>query len=210
MIDADFEAFEALWLSVNMECYEKTPSEEGMRIVFRALKKYPLEKIKIAIEQHLVDPEAGMFAPKAANIVKHIEGTQQDQAMRALTKALEAAEKYGRSVLSICFDDPVLQKSIHAFGGWSKFYDHFVHPNPNVHLHEKQFLSIYDRYKKYGDLNPPKFLQGALTFKDQENFERGNYETVFVGDKAQAKLISQRQTNDNVIQLLQLKQGAQA
>lgn len=193
MNDCDFDRFEAMWIHA-YEMYEKTPSEEVTKLAFRSLKDYSIQQVQHGIEKHI---KTCVFFPKPANIRENIEGNIEDQAIHALMKAQDVGHEHGRYVISLCFDDPVLQKTISEFGGWSKFYDAFVHPNDKRHFSEKEFLSLYKRYKKFGVNNCPRSLKGSLTYSQKQLYESGKYKTLFIGDENRAKRLYSHNNSDN-------------
>tara|TARA_R110002012_G_scaffold14850_3_gene60492 strand:+ start:1437 stop:2081 length:645 start_codon:yes stop_codon:yes gene_type:complete len=206
MTDNEYEHFEALWLYAN-EPFGKTPSDSATKIVFRALQKYSFGDIQRGIEKHMIDPDNGMFAPKPADVVRNVDGPKADRGIKALMKAEEAARQYGRNVTGICFDDPIIHRTIQDFGGWAKFYDHFICSNPKRHFDEKEFLNRYDRYAKHGCESYPKLLRGDLTHTQKLDVENGKEKTILIGDKEKAKLTYENSEKSNVVFLKIMGKG---
>ena len=57
------------------EYYQRDPLRPmAVKIYFNALKDYGIEQIDDAVTMHLQDSESGKFYPKAADLIKHLEG----------------------------------------------------------------------------------------------------------------------------------------
>ena len=57
------------------EYYQRDPLRPmAVKIYFNALKAYGIEQIDDAVTMHLQDSESGKFYPKAADLIKHLEG----------------------------------------------------------------------------------------------------------------------------------------
>jgi hypothetical protein len=86
MNDNDKQAFKDLMDGV-AEMYnpDKKLSAIALKLYFGALQPYSLEQVSYAISSHVVDPSHGTFFPKAADIVRKIEGGDltQDQIISA-------------------------------------------------------------------------------------------------------------------------------
>ena len=54
--------------------YDKSIGSPVLRIYWAALKQYSLADIQRAASMHAQDTQAGMFLPKPANFIKHIDG----------------------------------------------------------------------------------------------------------------------------------------
>ena len=57
--------------------YQKDPLPEmAVKIYFRAVAHCSVEAIKAALNKHLQDPKSGQYMPKAADLIRHIEGDE--------------------------------------------------------------------------------------------------------------------------------------
>lgn len=57
--------------------YQKDPLPEmAVKIYFRAVAHCSVDAIKAALNKHLQDPKSGQFMPKAADLIKHIDGDE--------------------------------------------------------------------------------------------------------------------------------------
>lgn len=98
----------------------KELSEAAMMIYFRALEDYSLAEVQHGISVHLRNRETGQFFPKAADIIRGIEGDSESTADQAWLKVTSAIGRVGR-YQSVAFDDPLIHVCISAMGGWAKF-----------------------------------------------------------------------------------------
>ena len=112
----DYQDFQVLWTSV-CDVYGKTPSDAAIGMNFRALAKYPLAQVRRALDGHLSDPDSGRFMPKPADLIRHIDGDPQGQALQAWSKVEQAIGRVG-PWQTVVFDDPVVMATIEDMGGW--------------------------------------------------------------------------------------------
>jgi hypothetical protein len=94
-------------------------SEFTLSVWFAACQPYTLEQVRKAMTAHATDPEHGVFAPKVADIVRVLSGTQTDRALLAWGKTLEAMSAVG-AYTDVVFDDPAIHAAIEDLGGWVK------------------------------------------------------------------------------------------
>lgn len=92
--------FSKLW-SGAWGFYDKDASSMMITIAFRALQQYELRDISGALSLHLVNPDAGQFPPKPADIVRYLDGGSETRAMRALAKAERARAHKARMRASV-------------------------------------------------------------------------------------------------------------
>lgn len=81
MNDNDKKEFAALLVTAG-ELYDKTITNALIRLLFDALSRYSIDQVKAAMRVHMLDPDAGRFFPRPADLVRHLEGTskQREQA----------------------------------------------------------------------------------------------------------------------------------
>lgn len=99
------------------ELYDKPFSLEKVEIYYNALTRYPLEDVQRAFNAHAADPERGMFMPKPADVVRHLEGTGTARAQAAWTRVYDALRHVG-PWQSVVFDDPRIHAVLSDMGGW--------------------------------------------------------------------------------------------
>ena len=76
-----------------------------------------MEQVRRAITAHAMDPDRGQFAPKPADIVRVLQGTQTDRSLTAWGKVYEAMQRVG-AYRSVAFDDGAIHAAIEDIGGW--------------------------------------------------------------------------------------------
>lgn len=118
MTPSDYPAFIEIWSLVG-EVYGKQPSDGALKLIFEALQRFDLEQIKQGLTAHINDPKHGDFAPKPADIVRHIEGDGDSRALAAWSAVDRAIRSVG-PYESVVFDDPRTMATIEDMGGWMK------------------------------------------------------------------------------------------
>lgn len=181
MIESDRPAFSAA-LRGTFVMYEKQASIDIVDLWWAVLKPYEINKVLRAFNIHIADPEAGMFAPKPANIIKHIIGTKSDNAMLAWGKVTTAIRHGGSK--SVCFDDPAINQTILDMGGWPALC---MTETDKLQFKAKSFESRYKQYVANPPQNPPTHLIGREE-KSNNQFGFTSDEPVMIGDKQQARL----------------------
>lgn len=116
---SDLKPFSAL-LSDVMAYYGKDVSNFTQDLFWNACRGVEFELVRKAFEAHAKDPENGRFPPKVADLVKHLQGTQTDRALRAWGKVAAALSEVG-AYTDVVFDDPIIHLCVVDHGGWPKF-----------------------------------------------------------------------------------------
>lgn len=75
---ATLEAFGQV-LRDTMSVYDRSVSEDALRVWWAALENYSLEQIRGGLTRHLRDPERGRFPPKPADVVAGVQGAYLEQ-----------------------------------------------------------------------------------------------------------------------------------
>lgn len=118
MTQNDYFEFVEIWSQV-AEVYNKQPSDGALNLIFNALQRFDLEQIKQGLTAHINDPKHGDFAPKPADIVRHIEGDGDSRALAAWSAVEQAIRTVG-PYESVVFDDPRTMAAVDDMGGWIK------------------------------------------------------------------------------------------
>jgi hypothetical protein len=74
MNDSDKKDFKELFDGIAEYYRQDKLSKIALQVYFGALQGYSLEQVSQAASKHLVDTKAGQYFPKAADIIKHLEG----------------------------------------------------------------------------------------------------------------------------------------
>lgn len=165
MDDDDFRAFCSAWVSA-WAMYDKTPSGDVLNMAFEAMRPWSIDQIKQGLADHVRDPKSGQFPPKPADIVRQIEGTDEDrrqiddaQAMAAWQKAHEAVVRVG-PYESCPITDERAKAAIEDAGGWVQFCAMKSDELPHV---RRQFIAAYKA------LEAPGTPRSALGIHDRAN-----------------------------------------
>lgn len=97
--------------------YGKDYSVFAGRVWWEAMKPFDFTAVADAFNRHCVNPDAGQFLPKPADIVRMLQGSTQDSALTAWAKVDHAVRTVG-TYRSIAFDDSLIHRVITEMGGW--------------------------------------------------------------------------------------------
>jgi hypothetical protein len=168
--------------------YRQPVSEFTLQVWVNACDAYSLEQVRKAITAHATDPERGQFAPKVADVVRHLSGTLTDRSQMAWGKALDAASSVG-AYSDVVFDDPAIHAAIEDMGGWPKFCRS---ETKELSYLQHRFCESYRAYVGRGDFSYPARLGGDRS-SDAMYAKRGlpPPKPAVVGDKDRARLVYQ-------------------
>jgi len=185
MNDSQAMAFSKLMTGVAAICKKDLP-KEVLEIYWRALKRFELADVERVLQAHVEDPDVGQFLPKPADIIRRLEGSGEDKALRAWTKVMQAIEHVG-SYESVVFDDARIHVVLADMGGWIALCGR--------HMEQLKFLQ-HEFQKRYRyslaqvPSNYPKVLGGVIS---RDNASKG-FDTpapVFIGDESKARQVMQ-------------------
>lgn len=112
----DFQKFHDGIVGV-MGFYGKSVSSFALDVWWTALKGHDLAAIVDAFNRHLANPDSGQFPPKPADIIRMLQGSTQDAALRAWAKVDRAVRRIG-TYCDVAFDDALIHRVIQDMGGW--------------------------------------------------------------------------------------------
>lgn len=153
-------------ITVLGEIYGKEVSQTLIGVYYNALENWPIEEVSRAIQAHTRDTENGQFFPKPADLIRHLEGSQEGRALEAWSKTVKAIGRVGR-YCSVVFDDPVIHKVIDEMGGWSKMCITNVEEMP---FKAAEFTKRYRAAVRFGYSEHPRILIGE---SDMHNMSQG-------------------------------------
>jgi hypothetical protein len=161
-------------------------SDFAASVWWNACRSYSMEQVSKAFSAHLVDPKAGQFLPKPADIVRALSGTHEDRSLLAWGKTFEAMQRVGQ-YSSVVFDDPVIHAVISDLGGWPKLCQVTEHELPFM---QRRFCDAHAAYSRAGRTEYPRMLPGV---HDIQNNALGHMRTpskpVLIGDAEAAKQV---------------------
>ncbi len=161
MTPNDYSEFVTLWSQVS-EQYGKSPSDGALDLIFGALQRFDLESVRQALIAHMNDTQHGSFAPKIADIVRHIEGDGDTRALSAWGKVEDAIRRVG-PYETVVFDDPRTMAAIEEMGGWIKLCDV---TDKDLPFKGNEFKK---RYQGYISRPPERFPSKLLGMSEAEN-----------------------------------------
>lgn len=183
MFDQDLSRFAALIIGVGEVC-GKSFTPTAIDVYWSVLKAFKYEEVDQAVKLHLGNPDVGRFLPKPADIIMFIEGSSQNQALRAWTKVISTAQRIG-VYTSVAFDDPLIHAVGEDMGGWRVFCAIKDEQLPFV---RREFQDRYRGYVINKPLRHPKYLTGLI--EHQNSIGGYNYDPpILIGDKAKAKQV---------------------
>src|SRR5438132_401555 len=110
------ENFQTLMQGV-YDFYGKDLSKFALSVWWQAMRPYDFHAVTEALNRHCVNPDAGQFMPKPADVVRMMQGSTQDAALVAWSKVERAVCGVG-SYQSVVFDDPLVHRVVYEMGGW--------------------------------------------------------------------------------------------
>lgn len=176
--------------------YDKDISDFAFDLWWNALNRYDLKAIIQAFNRHVVNPEAGKWLPKPADIVKMLEGSTLDSAMAAWTVVDKTLREKG-AYIDVVFDDPIIHRVIHDMGGWVKFGEKNEDEWPFV---AKEFQTRYQSFKSRNEIpDHPGVLVGiANAHNRREGHELEPY--LMIGNVEKCKAIAEKKESKPMIQ----------
>lgn len=100
-----------------LQVYEKSYNTVVLNIWWEVLKKYDLVAVESAFFQHLESPDTGQYAPKPGDVVRYIDGSTEDRALKAWALVRRSINEIGAHS-SVVFPDPLIHVVITEMGGW--------------------------------------------------------------------------------------------
>lgn len=154
------------------EIFDKTISEPLLMVYWKLLEPFSDEDAIRALNLALTSCK---FFPKPADILEHLQGKQEDQAIQAWVLVDEAMRRHGNYV-SLNFGDPKIHRVIELMGGWEYLG---TLDEKEWTWKRKEFESAYRAI--VGEGGPPKITG----FIEQRNRAQGFDfpETLQIGEK---------------------------
>lgn len=177
---SDFNDFRRLLGSV-MAMYRQDVSEFVVDVWWQACSPFDLETVRKAMTAHATDPDRGHFAPKPADIVRLLSGTQADRSLVAWGKVYDAMRHVG-AYASVAFDDPAIAPAIVDIGGWQAICRSESDELPHL---QRRFCASHATYTR----SPPAQAIGYLMGEHEAiNRTRGqpSKPPTLVGDPSKA------------------------
>lgn len=170
-----------------MGFYGKSLSRFALDVWWTALKSYELPAIIDAFNRHLANPDAGQFAPKPADIIRMLQGSTQDSALRAWAKVDRAVRSVG-TYCDVVFDDALIHRVIQDMGGWIGLGTKSEAEWPFV---AKEFENRYRGFRSRNERPSyaPVLIGIATAHNEPKGFESGK--PVLIGNRQLAQRVLQ-------------------
>lgn len=178
-------------MAVLAEYYGRTMTRPLTELYWRGLVRYDLADVKRAGEAHMRDTEHGVYMPKIADFVRHIDGSTETRAQQAWTKVTQATRRAG-AYATVVFDDWRIHRAIQDMGGWVSL----------CHVeHDELPFKAREFEKRYAGLKDGHSYPLKLTGIAEAHNERNGYgvgsDIVFIGDHNSAAKVLAGGTHDS-------------
>lgn len=184
MTPNDSESFTALVGDV-YAFYRQDYSDFAARVWWQAMQPFDFAAVADAFNRHCVNPDAGQFMPKPADIVKMLQGSTQDAALVAWAKLDRAIRTVG-TYQSVAFDDPIIHRVVTEMGGWIGFGTKTEDEWPFV---RNEFVNRYRGYRTRNEI--PEYPPHLIGISEAQNVKNGFSAPapLLLGDATRAKQV---------------------
>ena len=148
--------------------YRQPVSKFILSVWLQACQPFTLEQVGKALTAHATDAERGVYAPKVADVVRILSGTQTDRALLAWGKVHEAMSAVG-GYSDVVFDDPAIHAAVEDCGGWPKMCRTDL---KELSYLQHRFCESHKAYAGRGKFDYPRRLPGDRS-PDSEYTRRG-------------------------------------
>ncbi|NYT25371.1 hypothetical protein H0A73_17360 [Alcaligenaceae bacterium] len=184
MIDSDRAHFFGLVADV-YAFYGREFSDFAGTVWWAAMRSFDLVAVNDAFGRHCVNPDAGQYLPKPADIVRMLQGSTQDAAMVAWSKVDRAVRSVG-AYQTVAFDDPIIHRALEDMGGWITLGQKSEKEWPFV---AKEFENRYRGYRSRSEVPAyPSSLPGIAQAQNAMN-GHGQPEPVLIGNAEVARRV---------------------
>lgn len=186
-----------------MGFYGKSVSTFALDVWWTALKRYDLPAIVDAFNRHLANPDAGQFSPKPADIIRMLQGSTQDAALRAWVKVDQAVRRVG-TYCDVVFDDPLIHRVVQDMGGWIALGTKAEDEWPFV---AKEFENRYRGF--YSRSEHPQYPATLIGIATAHNNQKGyRSETpMLIGNEQLARQVLYGGTDQPMLGLKRMRDG---
>ncbi len=187
--------------------YAKEFSEFAGNVWWEAMQPYDFTAVRQAFNRHAVNPDAGQFLPKPADIVKMLQGSTQDSALVAWAKVDRAIRIVG-TYRSVVFDDPLIHRVITEMGGWIQLGTKTTKEWPFL---ENEFVNRYRGYRMRSEIPEfPPVLVGISESSNAENNREHTEPPTLIGDSVRAQKVMLAGSNKQILGVTKMDPAAAA
>jgi len=200
----EYQQFRELMSGVH-DFYGRDLSEFALSVWWGAMRPYDLGTVRDAMSRHVVDPDAGQFMPKPADIVRMVGGRSIDAAQTAWSKVDAAVRRVG-NYASVAFDDPVIHRVISDMGGWVLLGSKGDGDWPFI---AKEFENRYRGYRMRGDR--PDYPPILVGIADAHNAQAGfkAEPPVLIGNVEKAQAVMAGGSGDGAVKVVRIGDAQQ-
>lgn len=121
------------------------PDNQHLEFYFQTLKSFDLIQVKTALYKHIMDPKAGMYIPKPADLMKYLKPATGNDAEQQWAIVLRAISSCGGRYSNVYFEDVITNTIIHEMS-WGNICNMTDTSEP---FERKRFVQAYENYSNY-------------------------------------------------------------
>lgn len=148
------------------EIYDKQLSTNLINIYYEILKNYSIENIEKVCKE-IISIHKYNTLPKPAEILEHLEGSDDDRALYAWHSFLKTLREHSYYD-SIEFEDKTIHAVIESMGGWLKLSDLEIDKTPFV------MQDFIKRYKLFRSKKMPSVEKKLIGYYELNNTGKGD------------------------------------
>jgi len=163
-------------------------SKDSLDLWYLCLKKYDFKEVQGAFSKYIQQPGKGQYVPKPADIIEILSGSYESNAMQAWSKVERSICQVG-AYSDVCFDDPLINRTIQDMGGWIKLCQT---DEKELKFRAIEFRNRYQSYRGSSKMPAyPKLLYGIATSENSGKELEYKENPIFVGNKEKAAITYQ-------------------
>lgn len=203
MLDTDRPRFFGLLADV-YAFYNREFSEFAGNVWWNAMRPFDASAVQDALGRHCVNPDAGQYLPKPADVVRMLQGSTQDAALVAWAKVDRALRQVG-TYQSVAFDDPLIHRVLSDMGGWPPLGTKTEADWPFV---AKEFENRYRGYRMRSER--PEYPPVLIGHAEAQNARSGFAAPapVLIGNREQAEAVMLGGTNAPMVEFTRADDAA--
>ena len=177
-------------IALMAENYNEEFTASKVKLWWGMFKPFSINVFESALYAHIGCPDAGMFSPKPANIMKFIKGTTKQAEQDTGNKAEIAWSSIEGQVYSIgSYQSPKIEDrqamaSLKAMGGWMKLCGSTV---DQLTWKKKEFLGLYQTFEKTPVEMLPHNMPGRIELEQHKQNGNKEFNSLMKGLEARVK-----------------------
>ena len=157
MLETDKKAFAAMMNSIAETYANRQMAKSVLRVYWAALEHLDFDEVRHGLNLHVRNPDTGMFLPKPADIIRHIDGSSDSQAKVAWSQVDKAIRYHGAWASVVFVEEPRIHAVIAEMGGWIKLCATSERDYP---FKQNEFEKRYRHYLQTWPVTYPLVLVG--------------------------------------------------